>query len=95
MVLHLRKNRQQVVNEEQVSSKDNFDDSGVRGGGLGEIKYLPTLNSDAEDLDIASRGTRELGSEQLTSAEHLLNSQGGMASPRSNGGGGPHQTWLR
>ena len=54
MVLHLRKNRQH--NGEFVNSKDNLESS--------EIKYLPaTLNSEAEDLDLASRGTRELGTE--------------------------------
>lgn len=80
MVLHLRKNRQHV-NGEQVSSKDNIEN------GVGSIKYLPaTLHSDGEgDLDLASRGTRELGTDQMTSGEQLLNSQG-MSSPRSTGG---------
>ena len=70
-----------------MSSKDQI---GENSGGVGSIKYLPaTLHSDGEgDIDLASRGTRELGTDQMTSGEQLMNSQG-MSSPRS--GGGPQQ----
>ena len=63
-----------------VNSKD------LGSSGDEQIKYLPaSLTSETgDDLDIASRGTRELGTEQGLTSTEQLNSQG-MASPRSGG----------